>query len=94
MVSMLATVAAMDRDLLVVRTQAGLPRARAEGRTLGRPRKTTQVQRAAMNYAQQRGSSVSAPDEQGAAFQGAFSCPTRFRTPCASAPRPDQTTQN
>jgi hypothetical protein len=38
----------MERDLLVERTQAGLQRARAEGRTLGRPRKTNQEQRAAM----------------------------------------------
>jgi putative DNA-invertase from lambdoid prophage Rac len=60
MLSMLAAVAEMERDLLVERTQAGLARARAEGRTLGRPRKTNQEQRAAMVEAHQRGSSISA----------------------------------
>jgi putative DNA-invertase from lambdoid prophage Rac len=60
MLAMLAAVAEMERDLLVERTQAGLARARAEGRTLGRPRKTNQEQRAAMIEAHQRGSSISA----------------------------------
>jgi DNA invertase Pin-like site-specific DNA recombinase len=48
MLSMLAAVAEMERDLIVERTQAGLARARAEGKTLGRPAKTTAEQRAAM----------------------------------------------
>lgn len=34
----IAAVAEFERDLLVERTQAGLVRARAEGKTLGRPR--------------------------------------------------------
>lgn len=38
MLTMLAAVAEMERDLLVERTQAGLRRAQAEGKTLGRPR--------------------------------------------------------
>ena len=33
----IATVAEFERDLLIERTQAGLQRARAEGKTLGRP---------------------------------------------------------
>jgi len=37
MLNMLATVAEMERDLLVERTQSGLARAKAEGKTLGRP---------------------------------------------------------
>lgn len=41
MVAMLAAMAEMERDLLVERTQAGLMRAKAEGKTLGRPAKTT-----------------------------------------------------
>jgi putative DNA-invertase from lambdoid prophage Rac len=45
--------------LLVELTQAGLARARAEGRTLGRLRKTNQEQRAAMVTAHQRGESIS-----------------------------------
>lgn len=44
--SMLSAVAEMERDLLVERTQAGLARARAEGKTLGRRSKTTEVQKA------------------------------------------------
>lgn len=48
MLSMLAAVAEMERDLIVERTQAGLARAKAEGKTLGRPAKTTPEQRVAM----------------------------------------------
>ncbi|WP_027469223.1 recombinase family protein [Deefgea rivuli] len=36
-VTVLAAVAQFERDLLVERTQAGLQRAKAEGKTLGRP---------------------------------------------------------
>lgn len=35
--TVLAAVAEMERDILVERTQAGLKRAKAEGKTLGRP---------------------------------------------------------
>ncbi len=45
MLTMLAAVAEMERDLLVERTQSGLARAKAEGKTLGRPSKTTPEQR-------------------------------------------------
>lgn len=45
MLTMLAAVAEMERDLLVERTQAGLARAKAEGKMLGRPSKTTDEQR-------------------------------------------------
>jgi DNA invertase Pin-like site-specific DNA recombinase len=45
MLTMLAAVAEMERDLLIERTQAGLARAKNEGKTLGRPSKTTQNQR-------------------------------------------------
>lgn len=45
MLTMLAAVAEMERDLLVERTQSGLARAKAEGKTLGRPSKTTEEQR-------------------------------------------------
>jgi len=48
MLTMLAAVAEMERDLLVERTQSGLARARAEGKTLGRPASTTEEQRVAM----------------------------------------------
>ena len=39
MLTMLSAVAEMERDLLVERTQAGLARAKAEGKKLGRPAK-------------------------------------------------------
>lgn len=45
MLTMLAAVAEMERDLLVERTQSGLARAKAEGKTLGRPSKTNDEQR-------------------------------------------------
>jgi len=45
---MLAAVAEMERDLLIERTQAGLARAKAEGKKLGRPSKTTPEQREAI----------------------------------------------
>ena len=48
MLAMLAAVAEMERDLIVERTQAGLARAKAEGKTLGRSTKTTPEQRKAI----------------------------------------------
>lgn len=45
LLTMLAAVAEMERDLLIERTQAGLQRAKAQGKTLGRPAKTTPEQR-------------------------------------------------
>jgi putative DNA-invertase from lambdoid prophage Rac len=44
--SVLAAVAEFERDLLVERTQAGLMRARAEGKQPGRPPRLTPEQRA------------------------------------------------
>jgi putative DNA-invertase from lambdoid prophage Rac len=59
MLNMLAAVAEMERDLLVERTQSGLARAKAEGKTLGRPTSTTDEQRAAMARQHQAGESIS-----------------------------------
>jgi putative DNA-invertase from lambdoid prophage Rac len=59
LLTMLAAVAEMERDLIVERTQAGLARAKAEGKTLGRPAKTTMEQRKAMIAAYERKESVS-----------------------------------
>lgn len=61
MLNMLAAVAEMERDLLVERTQSGLARAKAEGKTLGRPTSTTPAQRAAMveKYQGGNGQSIS-----------------------------------
>lgn len=60
LLSMLAAIAEMERDLLVERTQAGLARAKAEGKTLGRPPKTTPEQRSAIRRRLCAGESVSA----------------------------------
>ena len=57
---MLSAVAEMERDLLVERTQAGLARAKAEGKTLGRPAKTNDIQRSEIISKLQSGESVSA----------------------------------
>jgi len=60
MLTMLAAVAEMERDLLVERTQSGLARAKAEGKTLGRPTKTNDAQRAEIVLLRQSGATVSA----------------------------------
>lgn len=59
MLTRLAAVAEMERDLLVERTQSGLARAKAEGKTLGRPASTTDEQRAAMISRHQGGNGES-----------------------------------
>lgn len=60
LLSMLAAVAEMERDLLVERTQAGLARAQAQGKVLGRPPKTTPEQRSEIRRRLAAGESVSA----------------------------------
>ncbi|MCY4746443.1 recombinase family protein [Pelomonas sp. UHG3] len=59
MVKMLAAVADFERALIIERTQAGLARAKAEGTKLGRPAKTTEVERSAIRDALAAGKSVS-----------------------------------
>ena len=56
---MLAAVAEMERDLLIERTQAGLQRAKAQGKKLGRPAKTTDAQRQSIRDDLKTGISVS-----------------------------------
>jgi putative DNA-invertase from lambdoid prophage Rac len=53
-------VAEFERDLLVERTQAGLSRARAEGRRLGRPASLTAAQRGEVARRLGEGATVSA----------------------------------
>src|SRR5215210_3107156 len=53
-------VAEFERDLLVERTQAGLSRAKAEGKTLGRPPSLTDDQRNAVERRLENGATVSA----------------------------------
>lgn len=60
MLTMLSAVAEMERDLLVERTHAGLARAIAEGKKLGRIPKTTPEQQEAIRAAYKKNVSVSA----------------------------------
>jgi putative DNA-invertase from lambdoid prophage Rac len=60
MLTMLAAVAEMERDLLVERTQSGLMRAKAEGKILGRPTKTNDDQRAEIVNMRKSGITISA----------------------------------
>lgn len=59
MVKVLAAVADFERDLIVERTQAGQARARAEGKHMGRPSKTTDAQKAEIRQQLDQGASVS-----------------------------------
>lgn len=59
MVKMLAAVADFERGLIVERTQAGLARAKAEGKRLGRPTKTTPKERQAIALGIHEGRSIS-----------------------------------
>jgi putative DNA-invertase from lambdoid prophage Rac len=56
--STLSAVAEMERDLLVERTNAGLARARAEGKTLGRPKVTNEKSAAEISNKLSEGVSV------------------------------------
>lgn len=59
MLTMLDAVASMEKDLLVERTRSGLAKAKAEGRTLGRPSKTTPEQRTQIITEYSQGHTVS-----------------------------------
>lgn len=54
----LAAVAEFERDLLIERTQAGLTRAKAEGKTLGRPTALSADKRAAIRLSRKAGVSL------------------------------------
>lgn len=64
LLTMLVAVAEMERDLLIERTQAGLARAKREGKILGRPSKTTEAQRNEIINLLKSGESVSAVARQ------------------------------
>lgn len=49
----------MERDLLVERPQSDLARAKAEGKTLGRPTKTSESQRVEIVAMREAGASIS-----------------------------------
>jgi len=54
----IAAVAEFERDLLIERTQAGLSRAKSEGKLLGRPQKLTKLQAEAARIRVAKGESV------------------------------------
>lgn len=58
--SVIAAVAEFERDLLVERTQAGLLRAKAQGKKLGRPNALTDEQQAAVRQRRDQGASLGA----------------------------------
>jgi putative DNA-invertase from lambdoid prophage Rac len=60
MVKMLAAVADFERELIIERVQAGLARAKSEGKTLGRRPKTSSEQRQQIRQRLAQGSTVSA----------------------------------
>ena len=64
LLTMLSAVATMERDLLIERTQAGLARAKAEGKKLGRKSKTSDSQKIFIREQLQDGVSVSALSRQ------------------------------
>lgn len=59
MVKVLAAVADFERDLIIERTQAGQARARAAGKHMGRPSKTTEKDREEIRRRLAKGESVS-----------------------------------
>lgn len=56
--AVIAAVAEFERDLLVERTQAGLSRAKAEGKTLGRPAALTAEQQSTIRASRVAGASL------------------------------------
>ena len=58
--NIIIAVAEFERDLVVERTQAGLSRAKAEGKSLGRPPSLTDDQRRAVERRLEQGATVSA----------------------------------
>ncbi len=57
--TVLSGVAEMERDLLIERTKAGMERARSQGKTIGRPAKTTPAQRTVIRQELNGGATVS-----------------------------------
>jgi putative DNA-invertase from lambdoid prophage Rac len=55
-----SAVAEFERDLLIERTQSGLARAKADGKTLGRPAKLTEDQQAIIRAKRAEGASLGA----------------------------------
>lgn len=56
--AVIAAVAEFERDLLIERTQAGLSRAKAQGKRLGRPSRLTPEQQEAIRKKRNQGASL------------------------------------
>jgi len=59
LLTMLSAISEMEREFIIERTQAGLARARAEGKILGRKSKTTSEQKSEIRQRLSAGESVS-----------------------------------
>jgi putative DNA-invertase from lambdoid prophage Rac len=58
LMGVIAAMAEFERDLLVERTQAGLARAKAQGRLPGRPARLTEAQRKTVREKLAKGATV------------------------------------
>jgi putative DNA-invertase from lambdoid prophage Rac len=76
-------VAEFERDLLIERTQAGLARAKAEGKTLGRPPALTPAQRTDVLQGRQEGRSLG---QLAKAYGVSRAAIQRVERKCASSP--------
>ncbi|NTB99092.1 recombinase family protein [Agrobacterium tumefaciens] len=59
MLNVIGAFAQFERDLLIERTKAGLDRAKAQGKTLGRPKSLTDKQKEAIRRALANGETIS-----------------------------------
>jgi DNA invertase Pin-like site-specific DNA recombinase len=64
LLTMLCAMAELERDLVIERTMAGLARAKAKGKKLGRPAKTNANQRDAIRARLKQGETVSSVARQ------------------------------
>jgi putative DNA-invertase from lambdoid prophage Rac len=64
LLAMLCAFAEMERDVIIERTMAGLARAKAKGKKLGRPAKTNADQRKEIRVRLSRGETVSSVARQ------------------------------
>lgn len=84
----LAAMAEMERDLLVERTQSGLARAKAEGKVLGRPARTTAGDRAKIVALHAAGQSLSKIAVQFAVSKATIHSVVALARTAAQAPAP------
>jgi DNA invertase Pin-like site-specific DNA recombinase len=86
--TVLAAMSEMERDLLVERTQSGLARAKAEGKVLGRPARTTAGDRARIVALHAAGQSLSKIAAQFEIGKGTVHAIVKSAKMAAQAPAP------